>query len=73
MTHPMPLNMAGTLVTRAVGPAKQRKQPSYFQERKRSDNLGFADKEHPDSQNSPKRVMTAFALICADFFFNWWT
>lgn len=73
MTHPMPLNMAGTLVTRAVGPAKQRKQPSYFQERKRRDNLGFADKEHPDSQNSPKRVMTAFALICADFFFNWWT
>lgn len=29
MTHPMPLNTAGACVTRAVGLAKQRKQPSW--------------------------------------------
>lgn len=69
----MPLNTAGTLVTRAVRPAKQRKQPSYFQKRKRGDSLGFAE-QCPDIQNSLKRVITAFMLICAFWvFFKWWS
>lgn len=57
----MPLNMTGTRVTRAVRPAELKKQPSYFQERKRGDNLGFADSVLIG--RTPQRVMAAFVLI----------
>lgn len=55
----MPLNTASTCVTmsnRSTGTCKAEE----------TTQLGFADKEHPGSQNSPARVMTAFALICVE-------
>lgn len=69
-THPMPLNMTDTGVTRAVGPAEQKKQHSYFQERKHGDHLGFADSVL--IARTPQRVMAAFVLIWVGIF-NWWT
>lgn len=54
-THPVPLNVAGALLTGAVGSAERRKQPSYFQQRKRGDSLGFCRTKSALIARTPRR------------------
>lgn len=63
MIYPMPLNMADTLVTSVVGSAKQRKGPSYFQERKQGDSLGFCKTKSILRTRTPWRELGLFSLL----------
>lgn len=69
-THPMPLNMAGALLTRAVGSAERRKRPNYFQQRKRGDNLGFCRTKSALRARTPRREpgLPSRSSVCGALF-----